>query len=195
MNKINLVILVLIAILTLVATFFFLTRQKQKDFVVYDDQDVNYIPSGWMGDFRSIEYDPKFSKNPKSGIYCQKWIYKGGGSNLWVGVVWQHPQNNWGDVDGGLNLGKFTKIKFWARGEKGGEQIDKFKVGAITGGKYSDSDSAFIGPIILSKEWKEYTIDLKGKNMSYIIGGFSWTANEEANPGGCTFYLDDIRYE
>ncbi len=87
-----------------------------------------------------------------------------------------------------------SKLVFWARGEKGTEVLAEAKVGGITG-EYADSDSASIGPITLTPEWKEYTIDLKGKDISHISGGFCWTANAEKNPNGFTVYFDDIYYE
>jgi hypothetical protein len=62
-------------------------------------------------------------------------------------------------------------------------------------GEYSDSDSATIGPVILNKEWTQYAIDLKGKDLSYIIGGFCWSTNIDNNPEGVIFYLDEIKYE
>jgi hypothetical protein len=49
--------------------------------------------------------------------------------------------------------------------------------------------------VILAKEWTQYTIDLNGKDMSYIIGGFCWATNIDVNPEGATFYLDEIKYE
>jgi hypothetical protein len=62
-------------------------------------------------------------------------------------------------------------------------------------GEYSDSDTAGIGPVVLEKTWKQYEIDLKGKDLSYIIGGFCWAGNLDGNPDGAVFYLDEIRYE
>ena len=55
--------------------------------------------------------------------------------------------------------------------------------------------TASIGPVILSQQWKEYEIDLRGKDLTYISGGFAWTANVDDNPSSCTFYLGNIRYE
>ena len=63
------------------------------------------------------------------------------------------------------------------------------------GQDYPDSDSAAIGPVILTKEWKLYSIDLRGRDLSYISGGFAWSANVQFNPHHCTFYLDDIHFE
>jgi len=86
------------------------------------------------------------------------------------------------------------KLTFWARGEAGGEQIQEVTIGGITG-NYPDTDIAVIGPLILSTEWKQYTLDLTGKDLSYISGGFSWTTSEDVNSSQCIFYLDEIKYE
>ena len=49
--------------------------------------------------------------------------------------------------------------------------------------------------MVLTQEWKQYTIDLRGKDLSYMIGGFCWATNADVNPEGATFYLDEIKYE
>ena len=48
---------------------------------------------------------------------------------------------------------------------------------------------------MLTQEWKQYEIDLSGKDLSYISGGFCWATNLDVNPDGVVFYLDDIKYE
>ena len=80
------------------------------------------------------------------------------------------------------------------KGEKGGERIEEIKMGGITG-DFPDTDMAVIGPVILTNEWKQYTVDLRGKDLSHIVGGFAWATNVDVNPEKCTFYLDNIRYE
>lgn len=168
-------------------------------FYVYaDGGSINnhFIPSGWMGDHGDIKYNGASKEDPYLGDSCIKIIYTGEVTQgaRWAGIYWQHPVNNWGEVDAGYDLSGASKFTFWARGAKGGERIEEFKVGGIMG-EYFDSDSASIGPVILNKEWKQYTIDLTGKDMSYIIGGFCWTTNIDVNPEGATFYLDEIKYE
>ena len=54
---------------------------------------------------------------------------------------------------------------------------------------------AGIGPVVLTTDWQQFTIDLEGKDLSSISGGFCWATNLDVNPDGATFYLDDIRYE
>lgn len=167
-------------------------------FNVYTDQwdgGNNYIPSGWMGDYGAIKVDPAWKNEPHSGKSCIKWTYTGEipqGAG-WAGVYWQNPANNWGRVDGGFNLSGAKKLTFWARGEKGGEIVE-FKMGGING-EFADSDSNSTGRVELTKEWKQYSIDLAGLDLSYISGGFVWVASKIDNPDGFVFYLDDIRYE
>lgn len=156
-----------------------------------------YYPSGWMGDWGDITLDDSYTDNPHSDPICIKIIYSAAKSQEegWAGIYWQHPDSNWGDKIGGYDLTGATKLTFWARGEKGGEKAE-FKVGGITG-KYPDSlrPPVSTGVVILSDNWQQYTIDLTGKDLSHIIGGFVWVTSKSQNPYGCTIYLDDIRYE
>jgi hypothetical protein len=174
-------------------------KQEEMPFYVYSDRGAiqnHFIPSGWMGDYSDVKTNLGSPEDPYSGSTCIKIEYLNNVSQgaRWAGIYWQNPPNNWGSRDGGFDLSKATKLTFWARGEKGGERIEEFKIGGILG-EYSDSDTAGIGPVILTQEWKQYTIDLTGKDVSYIIGGFCWSTNIDVNPDGVTFYLDEIRYE
>jgi hypothetical protein len=171
-------------------------------FYVYADAnslDNHFVPSGWMPPTASkdIKLDVNWKNYPFSGDSCIRIEYRDNSGTRWAGIYWQNPANNWGTVLGaGYNLQGATKLTFWARGEKGGEIINEFKVGGISSGEYIDSDSASIGPIRLTKEWKKYEIDLRGKDLSYIIGGFCWATNIDVNdPQGIVFYLDEIKYE
>ena len=173
--------------------------QKDRPFKVYTDgnsPDNHYIPSGWMGDYGDLKLDDKFMTNPHTGTTSVKIVYNGKAAQgaRWSGIYWQNPPNNWGTRPGGYDLTGAKKVTFWARGEKGGERIEEFKIGGITG-EYADSDVAGIGPVVLTAEWQEFTIDLEGKDLSSISGGFCWATNIDVNPEGCTFYLDDIKYE
>jgi hypothetical protein len=160
-------------------------------------RDNHYIPSGFMPDGQCLTFNDRWTENCHSGSTCMKIIYDVACSKQgarWAGIYWQNPAHNWGNRKGGFNLTGATRLTFWARGEKGGERIEEFKMGGVSG-DYPDTDAAFIGPVILTPEWKEYSIDLRGKDLSYISGGFSWSTNTDVNPESCTFYLDDIRYE
>jgi hypothetical protein len=160
-------------------------------------RENHYIPSGFMPDGNCLTFSDTWQENCRTEKTCIRVVYDIACSRAgqkWAGIYWLNPANNWGTRKGGYNLTGATKLTFWARGEKGGEQVQEFSVGGIAG-DYPDSDTAVVGPVILGSEWREYTIDLRGKDLSYISGGFSWTSSEEVNPEDCTFYLDEIKFE
>jgi len=168
-------------------------------FNVYTDKNArgnHYAASGWMGDYSDLAFTDACREKPYSGDTCIKVIYRPNVSQgaRWAGMYWQNPPNNWGEKKGGYDLTGAKKLTFWARGENGGERIDEVKIGGITG-TYPDSDIASTGPVILTKDWQEYSINLEGKDLSYISGGFCWATNLDVNPEGCTFYIDNVRYE
>lgn len=170
-----------------------------KPFPIYTDgnsPDNHYIPSGWMGDYGDIGFNDKHMEGAHGGSTAIKITYKNNATQgaRWGGIYWQNPPNNWGTRPGGYDLTGAKKLTFWAKGEKGGERIEEFKIGGITG-EYADSDVAGIGPVVLTTDWQQFTIDLEGKDLSSISGGFCWATNLDVNPEGATFYLDDIRYE
>jgi hypothetical protein len=155
----------------------------------------HYAPSGWMGDYGDLRFDDH-AKAPGVDHPVIRVAYSGKAAQGagWAGIYWQHPANNWGSREGGFNLNGAKKLVFMARGDKGGETIDQFKIGGITG-DFADSGSAAIGPVTLGKEWKRYEIALDGQELSSISGGFCWTMTRDANPDGGVFYLDNIRFE
>lgn len=171
-----------------------------KPFYIFKDKgsrDNHFIPSGFMGSVSCIDFNDRWQENCQSGRTCIKIDFDvecARNELEWGGIYWQNPANNWGNRKGGYNLEGAEKLTFWAKGEQGGEQIEEITIGGITG-DYPDTDKQVIGPIILSSEWKQYTVDLRGKDLSYINGGFSWTTNHEPNPDGCTFYFDEIKFE
>jgi hypothetical protein len=179
-----------------------LAEEEGAEFVgfgVYEDKWTrtnHYVPSGWMGDYSAITMDDNYRTDPHSGVTCIEFTYSGETKQGagWAGIYWQNPANNWGYRKGGFDLTGAKALTFWAKGEKGGEVIGEFKMGGISG-EYSDSDSTGIGPVTLTNEWKKYTIDLEGLDLSYISGGFCWVCSRLDNPESITFYLDDINYE
>ena len=170
-------------------------------FIVYQDTSSSnrFTPSGYMPTGECIKMDDAWTQDCKQGKTCVKVVYDtvcSAKSRRWAGVYWLNPADNWGDRKGGYDLNGASKLVFWAKGEKGGEQIAEFKVGGVGANReFPDTDTAAVGPVILSKDWREYSIDLRGKDLSSIIGGFAWTASVDANPDSCVFFLDDIHFE
>jgi hypothetical protein len=188
-------------------TFPFFVQAQTSDskpfskFIVYQDKNSHnrYVPSGYMPNGECLKLEDGWNQDCHEGKTCVKITYDVACSHKsrgWAGVYWLNPPDNWGDKKGGYNLTGATKLVFWAKGEKGGEQISEFKVGGVGFNRdYPDSDTITIGPVILTKEWKEYSIDLRSKDLSYISGGFAWAANADSNPDSCIFFLDDIHFE
>lgn len=169
-------------------------------FLVYKDKGTtqnHFIPSGFMPDGKCVTFNDTWQDNCQEGSTCIKVIYDVACSKAdqkWAGVYWLNPANNWGAQKGGFNLEGATELTFWARGEKGGERIQEFKIGGVLG-DFPDSDMAIIGPVVLTSEWRKYSIDLRGKDLSFISGGFSWSTNTDVNLAECVFYIDHIQYE
>uniref|UniRef100_A0A7V4TJX6 Uncharacterized protein n=1 Tax=Candidatus Caldatribacterium saccharofermentans TaxID=1454753 RepID=A0A7V4TJX6_9BACT len=159
-----------------------------------------FFPTGWMGDTGDITLDTNWRDRPYAGESCVRISYRPSGSEGWAGVYWQYPENNWGEVPGydfSRDLPQVTRLTFWARGEEGGEKVE-FKVGGIkaAGKPYQDSfGPVSTGIVELTREWRQYTVDLRGQDLRMVIGGFCWVASRDKNPQGCTVYLDEIRFE
>ena len=170
-------------------------------FIVYQDRNSHnrYTPSGYMPTGECLKMNDGWLQDCYEGKTCIKIIYDvvcSDKSRRWAGIYWLNPPDNWGDKKGGYNLVGAKKLVFWAKGEKGGEQIAEFKIGGVgVNREYPDSDTATIGPVILTKEWKKYSIDLRDKDLANISGGFAWAANVDNNPDSCVFFLDDIHFE
>ena len=159
---------------------------------VYNDsfEGVPWVPSGWMGSIESLTLDGAHAGNPHEGNACIKMRYTGKFS--WVGVAWQDPPNNWGDLDGGYDLTGATELELWARGEYGGEKVS-FGVGLLgEETAYPDSDKKKVEDIVLTREWQRYRVPLKKLDLSSIKTGFVVTLNGRSSP--VTIYLDSIRY-
>jgi exo-beta-1,3-glucanase (GH17 family) len=178
-----------------------IAAQSGETFSVYNEWPEgpgHFVPSGWMGDISSIELFGCDRSNPHSGEMAMRFSFSSTGTLGWAGVYWQYPENNWGNINGGLDLSWANKLSFWAKGARGGEKV-KFLVGGIgtNSDPYPDSLSPAVstGFIELTGEWQNYTIDLRGKNLTHLIGGFGWVTDKCANPDGATFYVDDIFFE
>jgi hypothetical protein len=188
-------------------------------FDVYSDADAagNHFPArGRMssaGDADALPpMDEAWMENPYAGPTAIKASFQARGDN-WGGWYFMNgvlrgaevaPRENWGDEpNAGIDLSGATKLTFWARGADGGEQVEFFAFGvgrdADTGAPIKpnpdSSRKVSTGYVTLSPEWHEYALDLRGRDLSYVLGGFGWVTNAPRNSNrDITFYLDDIRY-
>ncbi len=93
-------------------------------FVLFDEPGGNlpFIPSGFMGSTDSLKVVLDSQENPQKGAHCIKVTYDR--ADEWAGVVWQNPENDWGDKAGGFDLSGATKMTFWARSANGNGESD-----------------------------------------------------------------------
>lgn len=150
----------------------------------------DFAPSGWMGNAESLAVDPSSHDLPHQGTTCMKITYKA--ADNFAAVAWQNPPNNWGDQPGGKNLSGAKKLSFWARAEKPGTRV-AFKLGIYASDKkFSDTASAEQTET-LGTAWKQYSIDLAGKDLTRVMTPFVFAIEGSGKPA--TFYLSEIRYE
>jgi len=155
----------------------------------------NYTASGWMGD--CAPGPPACSweivtENPHSAPDCVRVKYQAAAT--YGGMYLQFPPDNWGQLPG-HSLKGYRRLTFWARADS--VAAIQFKTGGIYNPKlpYRDSYDRGMEVIRLNRVWTHYAIDLRGESLSNVIGAFAWVAVSVDNPGGVTFYLDDIRFE
>ncbi|MFL6273931.1 MAG: caspase domain-containing protein [Blastocatellia bacterium] len=146
--------------------------------------ETQYKPTGWMGDWGTKE-DPKLFvrdvATPVEGVstVATRLEYRGGKNPQWSGIYWQYPEHNWGDQIG-FSLAGAKRVTFYAKGEHG-DEIVEFISGGVA---YKDESKKFrdkfkkpTGKIVLSANWKKYTIDLSGltnDDLQSVIGAFAW---------------------
>ncbi len=167
--------------------------KKQTLPFILDDEDrtAMFVPAGWMGNAKAIAMDEQFSDNPKHGKRCIRCAFSA--TEGWGGVVWQSPAQDWGDARGGADFSGAKRLTFWARGEQGGEVVS-FSFGVLgKDKKFFDTASGELPKVQLTKEWREYSIPVEGKDLSRIKTGFVWTVASEGKPQ--IFYLDKIEWQ
>lgn len=189
-------------------------------FDVYSDADAagnHFRARGRMsscGDEAAVPpMEEAFTGIDCRGATCIRAVFRARGRN-WGGWYFLNgvlrggetaPQPNWGRQPGaGVNLRGASRLAFRARGERGGERVEFFCLGVgrdpatgVPTAPYPDSDrKASTGWVTLAKAWRDYSIDLRGRDLSYVLGGFGWVTNAVVNAHrDAVFYLDEIRYD
>jgi hypothetical protein len=175
-------------------------------------EDAGFVPSGWMGDGSMkvdkpekspVQVNPLSTVNPHSAPYCQQWSYRPRlGRVGWAAVAWQFPEGNWGNKPGkDWSKRGFSKVTVWARGIKDRQgKLPKvqFKAGGGSdpANKFQASFEVETEFVTLTEDWKQYSLDIGGQNLSQVIAAFVVVMRaQDAGPDGATFYLDDIEYQ
>lgn len=161
-------------------------------FWLYSDGGAyaNHYGISYMGVFTDVEMNAFYTATVHSGATAIQATYTASDTSgeRWGGAAWLDPEGNWGDDPGGYYLQGATELVFWAKGETGGERIT-FGMGGVPTGV-----PARRIVVALTDQWQRYAISLNGLDLERVVEGFYWAADSDDNPGGVTFYLDDIHY-
>ena len=194
-------------------------EEERRNIYVYrdfGDTENHYTQKALMAGMdasRVRDMNENWQENPYSGSSCIRceqithegdwggWLFLNGylpeGSNV--------PELNDGTVDGqGLDLSGAERLTFFARGEKGGEQVEFFTCGFGYNSEWNAQvvpfpDSSMkrsTGVVTLTREWTQFSIDLSSADMSSIVCGFGYVLKGNV-PGDRekVCYLDEIRFE
>lgn len=169
----------------------YLVPKVQAPFYVYKDgNDLPYIPTGYMGNYKAITVDTQSTEEVHSGKYAIKIEYKA--QSGWYGVAFVDPKNDWGNILGGYEIEGAKKFSFWAKSDFDG-------VYATIGFGLIDKDKPFPDTAKKSKEikltskWKKYTLKIKRADLSCIRSGlvlFSSSRGFSQN-----IYIDEVVFE
>jgi len=168
-----------------------------------------FSPSFGMGDaatpgFLTTQVNTQCKERlPGARGDCYRFEYTPG-RQLWVGMYWMYPANNWGAVPGLPVHGEtLDRLTFRAAASRAPQEANFF-FGGIDGPTanppqpYSDQFHRGI-TVSLTTEWQQFEIDLTPpfelEPISSLIGGFGWTLNLEPGSEPQVLYLDDIAYE
>jgi len=165
-----------------------------------------FAPSGYMGDGMqpgNINAETSTGacapRPPGAKGDCYKFTYTPK-AQLWAGVYWQYPANNWGAMPGKMIAPGATKVHFRAAAGVGGVMLTVLAGGIHDAMLPNHDDFKVQKPIALTTTLSEYTIDLTGQTYNTVIGGFAWTVMLPAGTDPATappivLYFDDIEWE
>ena len=87
-----------------------------------------------------------------------------------------------------------TRLSFWARSDIPGLEVSVGYGLLLRDVAFFDSTRQ-AGVFVLTPAWKQYTFDLRGKNLGRIKSAFYFTMASPGPGGPHHLYFDDIRYE
>ena len=158
------------------------------------------------------DMDENWQEDPQEGSSCIRCAVstRDGDWGGWLFLNGYLPEGesipllNDGSADGqGLDLTGARELRFFAKGEKGGERVEFFTAGfgydGTSGRRIEDypdsSEKRSAGWIELTDTWEEYSIPLDDADMHYIVCGFGYVMNDRMNGNtDSVFYLDEIRF-
>lgn len=170
----------------------FLVPKVKLPFYIYkDNNNLPYVLSAYMGDYKSIDVNLNDTTTVKNGKTAIKISFKG--KNQWYGLGFVDPANDWGDILGGYDISGAKKLSFWAKASYDNLKI-KAGLGLIEkGNKPFPDTSKKIDEFLLSNQWKKYSIKLNRLDLTCIRSGFVLFVGGEGMSH--EIFIDDIVFE
>lgn len=178
-----------------------------KDFADSENHYTQKSKMWWNDGSLVFDMDENWRDDPCSGFSCIRCsqMVEPDDWGGWMFLNGMLPEggstpalNDGSTPEQGLDMSGAKELRFFARGEEGGERVDFFTCGFGNGDPrvaYPDSaGQCKLDAVILTREWQEYVIDLSAEDMSYIALGFGYVISSEGGTGKKVFYLDDIRF-
>ncbi len=169
----------------------YLVPKVDLPFYIYkDNNNLPYSPSGYMGNYKAINVDLNNKEEVYSGETSIKITYND--KNDWYGVGFVDPPNDWGDILGGYDITGAKKFSFWAKAKDMNIQttigfglIDKDKPFPDTDKKSTD--------VVITTEWKQFSIKTKKLDLSCIRSGFVLFSS--ADGFSHEIFIDNVVFE
>jgi hypothetical protein len=183
------------------AAFNFLKRQMDRyheSTIVYAADGFGaYYPGGSMGDVNDIRVVRPSERGDHTGHTFVQIDYRPqhSGGLGWAGIYFLYPDGNWGQLPG-RNLTGATRLTFWACADH--VTRAEFFVGGIQDPHLPHADSlqkTSTGIVPLTPTWQRYEIDLTGKDLSSVIGGFGVAMSRDQDQDPRSLFLDDIAFD
>ncbi len=169
----------------------YLVPRVELPFYVYkDNQDLPYTPSAYMGDYEALSVNLNHKEDTHSGETAIKISYNA--STGWYGIGFVDPADDWGDILGGYNISGAEIFSFWAKANITNVKIN-VGFGLIDDDKTYPDTAKNMQEIVLTKNWKQYTIKTKRLDLSCIRSGFVLFSSPEGFDH--EIYIDDIVFK
>jgi hypothetical protein len=183
------------------AAFEFLKAQMDRyhrSTIVYSgDGFGTFYPGGRIGDADDIEVAAPGKPGDQTGHVLVRIDYRPRHSNGlgWAGIYFLYPDGNWGQL-AGRNLIGATRLAFWACADRA--MRAEFYVGGVRDPRLPHVDSlqkVSTGTVSVTPEWQRYEIDLEGRDLSSVIGGFGVSMGRGQDGEPRSLFLSDIAFD
>jgi hypothetical protein len=166
-------------------------------YYIYGEDVDAFLPKGLMPTEDGLAQSAKYAKSPHQGMFCYRAVVDLR-NDPWKAVAFL-PKGLWRPAEKinvleriGARKGDRIALRYWARSP------DRVTIQIKVGG--GDGDSMIIPRatkwLALTPDWRMYTLELSGTDLSGLITGLTCVIDREHNPGKevAEFHLDEVYF-